>query len=158
MTAADTAARSRVRAQESVDFQEFAVGRSGQLFRTAFLLTAGDAHLAEDLVQEALGQALAGAAVLGVVAAVGIPLLGGGGSGTAPVGTAPAPTARTAVTAGPTGSLLESAQGSVDDLPRGDGRIAAGTDDAAGHRTGNRLGLGPGVEVAPCRLPARSDG
>jgi len=35
------------------------VTRGGQLFRTAFLLTAGDAHLAEDLVQEALGRMFA---------------------------------------------------------------------------------------------------
>jgi RNA polymerase sigma-70 factor (sigma-E family) len=60
MTTAGTATRSRVRAQEQpLDFQEFAVGRGGQLFRTAFLLTAGDAHLAEDLVQEALGRMFA---------------------------------------------------------------------------------------------------
>jgi DNA-directed RNA polymerase specialized sigma24 family protein len=59
-TATWTRTRSRVGAQEQpVDFQEFAVGRGGQLFRTAFLLTAGDAHLAEDLVQEALGRMFA---------------------------------------------------------------------------------------------------
>ena len=57
MAVAGTAARSRT--QEPVDFQEFAVGRGGQLFRTAFLLTAGDAHLAEDLVQETLGRMFA---------------------------------------------------------------------------------------------------
>ena len=35
------------------------MGRGSQLFRTAFLLTAGDAHLAEDLVQEVLGRMFA---------------------------------------------------------------------------------------------------
>jgi RNA polymerase sigma-70 factor (sigma-E family) len=59
MTATATAARFRGRTQQPVDFQEFAVTRGGQLFRTAFLLTAGDAHLAEDLVQEALGRMFA---------------------------------------------------------------------------------------------------
>ncbi|MBO1333816.1 SigE family RNA polymerase sigma factor [Streptomyces sp. VRA16 Mangrove soil] len=37
-------------------FREFAEARSGQLFRSACLLTSGDAHLAEDLVQETLGR------------------------------------------------------------------------------------------------------
>ncbi|MYT69866.1 MULTISPECIES: SigE family RNA polymerase sigma factor [unclassified Streptomyces] len=37
-------------------FREFAEGRSGQLFRSACLLTSGDVHLAEDLVQETLGK------------------------------------------------------------------------------------------------------
>jgi RNA polymerase sigma-70 factor (sigma-E family) len=59
MTATGTAARSRGRGHDPVDFQDFALGRGGQLFRTAFLLTAGDAHLAEDLVQEALGRMFA---------------------------------------------------------------------------------------------------
>ena len=59
MTATGTAARFRGRAQDPVDFQAFVVGRGGQLFRTAFLLTAGDSHLAEDLVQEALGRMFA---------------------------------------------------------------------------------------------------
>ncbi len=54
MTATGTTVRSRGRSQDPVDFQDFALGRGDQLFRTAFLLTAGDAHLAEDLVQEAL--------------------------------------------------------------------------------------------------------
>ncbi|PYC71658.1 SigE family RNA polymerase sigma factor [Streptomyces tateyamensis] len=39
-----------------LDFLEFARARSPQLFRTAYLLTGGDAHLAEDLVQEALSR------------------------------------------------------------------------------------------------------
>ncbi|MFF1868091.1 SigE family RNA polymerase sigma factor [Streptomyces sp. CB03911] len=43
------------RARED-DFLEFAAGRTGHLFRTACLLTGGDTHLAEDLVQEALGR------------------------------------------------------------------------------------------------------
>ncbi len=58
-TALGMAARSRVRTQEPIDFQEFAAVRGGQLFRTAFLLTAGDSHLAEDLVQETLGRMFA---------------------------------------------------------------------------------------------------
>ncbi|MEU7564473.1 SigE family RNA polymerase sigma factor [Streptomyces fradiae] len=37
-------------------FLEFAAGRSGYLFRSACLLTSGDTHLAEDLVQETLGR------------------------------------------------------------------------------------------------------
>lgn len=35
---------------------EFASARSGHLFRSACLLTSGDVHLAEDLVQETLGR------------------------------------------------------------------------------------------------------
>ncbi|MEU8925976.1 SigE family RNA polymerase sigma factor [Kitasatospora sp. NPDC048545] len=38
------------------DFREFAAARGQHLVRTAFLLTGGDAHLAEDLAQEALGK------------------------------------------------------------------------------------------------------
>ncbi|KJS59652.1 SigE family RNA polymerase sigma factor [Streptomyces rubellomurinus] len=38
------------------DFGEFAATRGRHLVRTAFLLTGGDAHLAEDLAQEALGK------------------------------------------------------------------------------------------------------
>ncbi|MER7468534.1 SigE family RNA polymerase sigma factor [Streptomyces sp. NPDC097981] len=37
-------------------FREFAEGRSGHLYRSACLLTNGDTHLAEDLVQETLGR------------------------------------------------------------------------------------------------------
>ncbi|MFG2720788.1 SigE family RNA polymerase sigma factor [Streptomyces sp. NPDC048416] len=37
-------------------FIEFATGRTGQLYRSACLLTSGDTHLAEDLVQETLGR------------------------------------------------------------------------------------------------------
>ncbi|NEB79180.1 SigE family RNA polymerase sigma factor [Streptomyces sp. SID14478] len=37
-------------------FREFAEARTGQLFRSACLLTSGDTHLAEDLVQETLGR------------------------------------------------------------------------------------------------------
>ncbi|MCH0563623.1 MULTISPECIES: SigE family RNA polymerase sigma factor [unclassified Streptomyces] len=43
----------QVRAQE---YAEFAAARTGQLYRSACLLTAGDTHLAEDLVQETLGR------------------------------------------------------------------------------------------------------
>ncbi|MFE0514725.1 SigE family RNA polymerase sigma factor [Streptomyces sp. NPDC058964] len=37
-------------------YAEFAAARSGHLYRSACLLTAGDTHLAEDLVQETLGR------------------------------------------------------------------------------------------------------
>ncbi|MFJ9040923.1 SigE family RNA polymerase sigma factor [Streptomyces sp. NPDC102406] len=37
-------------------FREFAEARAGQLFRSGSLLTSGDTHLAEDLVQETLGR------------------------------------------------------------------------------------------------------
>ncbi|MET9830665.1 SigE family RNA polymerase sigma factor [Streptomyces sp. NPDC006385] len=38
------------------EYAEFAVARAGHLYRSACLLTAGDTHLAEDLVQETLGR------------------------------------------------------------------------------------------------------
>ncbi|MFI6035227.1 SigE family RNA polymerase sigma factor [Streptomyces sp. NPDC051315] len=38
------------------EYAEFAAARTGQLYRSACLLTAGDTHLAEDLVQETLGR------------------------------------------------------------------------------------------------------
>ncbi|MGW2250792.1 SigE family RNA polymerase sigma factor [Kitasatospora sp. NPDC001660] len=38
------------------EFPDFVASRARHLLRTAFLLTGGDAHLAEDLVQEALGR------------------------------------------------------------------------------------------------------
>ncbi|WP_406159990.1 SigE family RNA polymerase sigma factor [Streptomyces canus] len=38
------------------EYAEFAAVRAGHLYRSACLLTAGDTHLAEDLVQEALGR------------------------------------------------------------------------------------------------------
>jgi RNA polymerase sigma-70 factor (sigma-E family) len=37
-------------------FREFAEARTGHLFRSACLLTSGDTHFAEDLVQETLGR------------------------------------------------------------------------------------------------------
>ncbi|MFD7880226.1 SigE family RNA polymerase sigma factor [Streptomyces sp. NPDC059766] len=43
----------QVRAQE---YAEFAAARAGHLYRSACLLTAGDTHLAEDLVQDTLGR------------------------------------------------------------------------------------------------------
>jgi RNA polymerase sigma-70 factor (sigma-E family) len=43
----------KVRADE---YAEFAAARAGHLYRSACLLTAGDTHLAEDLVQETLGR------------------------------------------------------------------------------------------------------
>ncbi|KRV48146.1 RNA polymerase subunit sigma-24 [Wenjunlia vitaminophila] len=42
-------------AKDDEDFMEFATARGGPLFRTAWLL-CGDWHLAEDLVQTALGK------------------------------------------------------------------------------------------------------
>ncbi len=41
---------------EPLDFPDFVASRGRHLLRTAFLLSGGDAHLAEDLVQEALGR------------------------------------------------------------------------------------------------------
>jgi RNA polymerase sigma-70 factor (sigma-E family) len=41
---------------DAQDFHSFAVSRSTQLFRTAYLLTGGDWHMAEDLTQEALSR------------------------------------------------------------------------------------------------------
>jgi RNA polymerase sigma-70 factor (sigma-E family) len=40
----------------SDDYAEFAGARAGHLYRSACLLTAGDTHLAEDLVQDTLGR------------------------------------------------------------------------------------------------------
>jgi RNA polymerase sigma-70 factor (sigma-E family) len=37
-------------------YAEFAAARAGHLYRSACLLTGGDTHLAEDLVQETLGR------------------------------------------------------------------------------------------------------
>lgn len=48
-TAASTAAQVE-------DFQDFVAARGTHLYRTACLLTGGDTHLAEDLVQETLGR------------------------------------------------------------------------------------------------------
>ncbi|MFE3600549.1 SigE family RNA polymerase sigma factor [Streptomyces sp. NPDC059096] len=44
------------RTSREEDFREFAAGRTNHLFRSACLLTSGDTHLAEDLVQETLGR------------------------------------------------------------------------------------------------------
>ncbi|MCX4436271.1 MULTISPECIES: SigE family RNA polymerase sigma factor [Streptomyces] len=38
------------------EYAEFAAARAGHLYRSACLLTGGDTHLAEDLVQETLGR------------------------------------------------------------------------------------------------------
>jgi RNA polymerase sigma-70 factor (sigma-E family) len=38
------------------EFLDFAANRAGHLFRSACLLTSGDTHYAEDLVQETLGR------------------------------------------------------------------------------------------------------
>ncbi|NUP54088.1 MAG: SigE family RNA polymerase sigma factor [Catenulispora sp.] len=38
------------------DFRAFVTASAGQLYRSACLLTGGDTHLAEDLVQEAFGR------------------------------------------------------------------------------------------------------
>ncbi|WP_327325234.1 SigE family RNA polymerase sigma factor [Streptomyces sp. NBC_01210] len=45
-----------MRRSRTDDFREFAAGRASHLFRSACLLTSGDTHLAEDLVQETLGR------------------------------------------------------------------------------------------------------
>lgn len=44
----------------SDEYAEFAAARAGHLYRSACLLTAGDTHLAEDLVQETLGRLYVG--------------------------------------------------------------------------------------------------
>ncbi|GGL04896.1 SigE family RNA polymerase sigma factor [Mangrovihabitans endophyticus] len=46
--------RSSVRTERDEQFHDFVAGRRAALVRTARLLTAGDTHLAEDLVQAAL--------------------------------------------------------------------------------------------------------
>ncbi|MFF3689911.1 SigE family RNA polymerase sigma factor [Streptomyces sp. NPDC002187] len=43
-------------ASRADQFREFAAGRAAHLYRSACLLTSGDTHLAEDLVQETLGR------------------------------------------------------------------------------------------------------
>ncbi|MEE1756758.1 SigE family RNA polymerase sigma factor [Streptomyces sp. SP18CS02] len=45
-----------MRRSRADEFMEFAAGRTGSLFRSACLLTSGDTHRAEDLVQETLGR------------------------------------------------------------------------------------------------------
>ncbi|MER8045633.1 SigE family RNA polymerase sigma factor [Streptomyces sp. NPDC094032] len=45
-----------MRQSRADEFLEFAAARSGHLFRSACLLTSGDTHLAEDLVQDTLGR------------------------------------------------------------------------------------------------------
>ncbi|MFE9428860.1 SigE family RNA polymerase sigma factor [Kitasatospora sp. NPDC006697] len=48
--------RTAAGAAKERDFLDFAAGRTGPLYRSACLLTGGDVHLAEDLVQETLGR------------------------------------------------------------------------------------------------------
>jgi RNA polymerase sigma-70 factor (sigma-E family) len=48
--------RRQARQDRADEFRDFAIGRGDQLFRSACLLTGGDTHLAEDLVQETLGR------------------------------------------------------------------------------------------------------
>ncbi|MGV9270186.1 SigE family RNA polymerase sigma factor [Kitasatospora sp. NPDC003701] len=48
--------RSAARQSEDTEFREFALGRFDQLYRSACMLTGGDTHLAEDLVQETLAR------------------------------------------------------------------------------------------------------
>ncbi|MFE3325873.1 SigE family RNA polymerase sigma factor [Streptomyces sp. NPDC059176] len=45
-----------MRSARADEFRDFAVSRAGHLYRSACLLTSGDTHLAEDLVQETLGR------------------------------------------------------------------------------------------------------
>ncbi|WP_051965539.1 SigE family RNA polymerase sigma factor [Kitasatospora mediocidica] len=47
---------ARRRAALEEEFVAFATTRKGQLYRSAYFLTGGDGHLAEDLVQETLGR------------------------------------------------------------------------------------------------------
>ncbi|MDH6137264.1 RNA polymerase sigma-70 factor (sigma-E family) [Kitasatospora sp. MAA4] len=51
MTRSSTAGQGR-----EAEYLEFAAGRTGDLYRSACLLTGGDTHLAEDLVQETLSR------------------------------------------------------------------------------------------------------
>ncbi|MFF1476596.1 SigE family RNA polymerase sigma factor [Streptomyces sp. NPDC058301] len=48
--------QKQTRQARTDEFLEFASGRAHPLFRSACLLTSGDAYLAEDLVQETLGR------------------------------------------------------------------------------------------------------
>ncbi|QIP85386.1 SigE family RNA polymerase sigma factor [Streptomyces sp. Tu 2975] len=45
-----------MRASRTEEYREFAANRAAHLYRSACLLTSGDTHLAEDLVQETLGR------------------------------------------------------------------------------------------------------
>ncbi|WP_438303270.1 SigE family RNA polymerase sigma factor [Streptomyces sp. HUAS TT11] len=45
-----------MRQSRTEGYPEFAAARAGHLYRSACLLTGGDTHLAEDLVQETLGR------------------------------------------------------------------------------------------------------
>ncbi|WP_411083887.1 SigE family RNA polymerase sigma factor [Streptomyces sp. cmx-18-6] len=45
-----------MRTSRAEEFKEFAAGRASHLYRSACLLTSGDVHLAEDLVQETLSR------------------------------------------------------------------------------------------------------
>ncbi|WP_441249166.1 SigE family RNA polymerase sigma factor [Kitasatospora sp. McL0602] len=47
---------SRSRTAREAEYLEFAAARTSHLYRSACLLTGGDTHLAEDLVQETLGR------------------------------------------------------------------------------------------------------
>ncbi|MEV7181464.1 SigE family RNA polymerase sigma factor [Kitasatospora sp. NPDC093679] len=52
----DRTTTTRPAPTEPPAFLDFAAARGHHLVRTAYLLTGGDAHLAEDLAQEALGR------------------------------------------------------------------------------------------------------
>ncbi|MBM9620211.1 SigE family RNA polymerase sigma factor [Streptomyces zhihengii] len=45
-----------MKASRAEQYRDFAAGRATHLYRSACLLTGGDTHLAEDLVQETLGR------------------------------------------------------------------------------------------------------
>jgi RNA polymerase sigma-70 factor (sigma-E family) len=45
-----------MKAADESDYLDFATARTGALYRSAALLSSGDPHLAEDLVQETLGR------------------------------------------------------------------------------------------------------
>ncbi|GAA1256158.1 SigE family RNA polymerase sigma factor [Kitasatospora nipponensis] len=53
---ADVVWSSAAREAREAEYLEFAAGRAGHLYRSACLLTGGDTHFAEDLVQETLGR------------------------------------------------------------------------------------------------------
>ncbi|MFF2065813.1 SigE family RNA polymerase sigma factor [Streptomyces sp. NPDC058200] len=101
--------REGSRASRTDNFREFAVGRTNHLFRSACLLTSGDTHLAEDLVQETLGRMYA---LWGRVSRIGNPA---GYAQTVLVRTFLTHQRRRSATERPLGELPDSAPYSGDD-------------------------------------------
>ncbi|MFI5757957.1 SigE family RNA polymerase sigma factor [Streptomyces sp. NPDC051569] len=93
-----------MRLSRADEFREFAGARTNQLFRSACLLTSGDTHLAEDLVQETLGRMYA---VWGRVSRIDNPA---GYAHTVLVRTFLTHQRRRSATERPVGELPESAQ------------------------------------------------